>query len=217
MVCVVFATEEEAAPFKGMSHDAEVAVTGVGQVNVTRTLTALYESGYDGPVILGGCAGAYPGSGLKVGDVAVATEEIFADAGVQTPDGWLELSGMGMTFLETGGKSYAERMPIPAACRALACLGGVMAAGGPFATVSAVSGTMERGERLQLRYGVICENMEGAAAAQVALYYGRPFIEVRGVSNMVVDRDRDTWDIPLASANCARAISELVRRSAEWS
>jgi len=213
----LFATEIEAGPFRALGLDAGVIVTGIGQVNTARALTALYESGYSGLVILGGCAGAYVGSGLKVGSVAVATEEIFADLGVMTPDGWLELSGMGLTLVEAGGTSYAERLPMSSGAKALACLSGAAAAGGAFITVSAVSGTKERGDRLHNRYGAVCENMEGAAAAQVALHYGRTLVEVRGISNMVVDRDREGWDIPLASRNCAEAIALLIERADEWS
>jgi futalosine hydrolase len=212
----MFATEMEAGPFRQLGADAEVIVSGVGQVNAARALTALYESGYAGPVILGGCAGAYAESGLAVGDVALATEEIYADLGAFVPDGWLDLSGMGISLMEVDGNHYAERLPLPASTRAIACLIDSTAAAGPFVTVSAGSGTRERGDGLRQRYGALCENMEGAAAAQVALHYGTDLIEVRGISNMVVDRDRESWDIPLASLRCAEVMAELVRRSGEW-
>ncbi len=40
--------------------------------------------------------------------------------------------------------------------------------------------------------------MEGAAAAQVAALHGIPWLEVRGISNIVEDRDLTKWDIPKA-------------------
>ena len=52
--------------------------------------------------------------------------------------------------------------------------------------------------------------MEGAAAAQVALQYGIDCLEVRGVSNMVEDRDLSRWDIPLAAEQAQRFILRYI-------
>ena len=59
---------------------------------------------------------------------------------------------------------------------------------------------------MEERWGAVCENMEGAAAAHVSLLYGVPFAEARGISNIVEDRDRSRWDINTACANCALII-----------
>jgi futalosine hydrolase len=48
------------------------------------------------------------------------------------------------------------------------------------------------------RFSGICENMEGAAVAQVASLYGVDCMEIRGISNLVEDRDLSRWNIPLA-------------------
>jgi futalosine hydrolase len=45
------------------------------------------------------------------------------------------------------------------------------------------------------RTGGICENMEGAAVAQVCALHGVPFLEVRGISNHTGDRDLSRWDV----------------------
>jgi futalosine hydrolase len=47
--------------------------------------------------------------------------------------------------------------------------------------------------------------MEGAAAAHVCALYGVPFLELRGISNMVGDRDRSTWLIDQAAETAGRA------------
>jgi futalosine hydrolase len=67
---------------------------------------------------------------------------------------------------------------------------------GKFVTVSTCSGTSIRGQELENRFNGICENMEGAAIAHTALLYDTPLLEVRGISNMVEDRDISKWDIP---------------------
>jgi futalosine hydrolase len=41
--------------------------------------------------------------------------------------------------------------------------------------------------------------MEGAAAAHVCALHDIPFLEVRGISNLVEDRDRSKWRITEAA------------------
>jgi futalosine hydrolase len=77
--------------------------------------------------------------------------------------------------------------------------------GGRFVTVSTCTGTKRRALELVKRFGAICENMEGAAIAHVCKRYGIPMIEIRGISNVVEDRNKREWDIPLAAENCQRA------------
>jgi futalosine hydrolase len=55
--------------------------------------------------------------------------------------------------------------------------------------------------------------MEGAAVAQIAALYGIPMLEVRGISNMVEDRDLRRWDKKTASLNCQKAVLELTASS----
>ena len=82
---------------------------------------------------------------------------------------------------------------------------------GPFVTVQQCSGVQAAGDTLAARFGGICENMEGAAAAHVAEANGIPFVEIRGISNRVVDRDLSQWDLPLAIRRCERAVERIVK------
>ena len=83
-------------------------------------------------------------------------------------------------------------------------------AAGPFVTVQQCSGVQAVGDALAIRYSGICENMEGAAAAHVAVANGIPFVEIRGISNRVVDRDLSQWDLPLAIRRCQQAVGMIV-------
>lgn len=179
-----------------------LAVTGIGKVNTAVSVTALLERFEPELLINTGCAGAYRGSGLAPGDLAIATAEVFGDEGVLAPDGWHSLELTGIPVLERNGESHYNHFPLTrwALDKALHVAGatGVSLLQGTFVTVSTISGTLERGEELYRRFGGICENMEGGAAAQVALLYGVDCMEVRGVSNLVEDRDLSRWNIPLA-------------------
>jgi futalosine hydrolase len=77
-------------------------------------------------------------------------------------------------------------------------------------TVSTCTGTTSRARELEARYGGLCENMEGAAAAQVALLHGVPWLEVRGISNMVEDRDMKKWDVPRAALAVQQAVEQVL-------
>jgi futalosine hydrolase len=179
-----------------------LAVTGIGKVNAASTATALLEHFAPEILINIGCAGAYPEQGLTVGDLALATEEVFGDEGVATPDGWHSLELIGIPVVSKSGEEYFNRFPLTrwAVDKAahVAETGGFDLHPGAFVTVSTVSGSAGRGAEMFRRFGGICENMEGAAVAQVASLYGVDCMEIRGISNLVEDRDISRWNIPLA-------------------
>lgn len=191
------------------------AVTGIGVANAAAATAAQIHLHGPELIINTGCAGAYDRAGLALGDLAVATSELFADLGAATPAGWLSLDQMGLPLLDRGGERLFNEVPMSrqAAEAALECAGreGIPLKPGRFLTVSTCSGTRLRGAELQDRFGGICENMEGAAVALVAARYGRECMELRGISNLVEDRDPSNWDIPLAVANAARFIELMIR------
>jgi futalosine hydrolase len=82
---------------------------------------------------------------------------------------------------------------------------------GPCVTVSRVSGLRSEGEELRARWGAVAESMEGAAAAHVCAFYDIPFLEVRGISNLVLDRDRSSWEVEEAVAAAGEAALLLCR------
>lgn len=191
-----------------------LAVTGIGKVNTASAITALIGRHQPGLIINTGCAGAYAGSGLAVGDLALASVEVFGDEGVLTPAGWEPLDLIGIPVLERKEKRYFNEFPLSllASEKALR-LGvalGLPVRRGRFVTVSTCSGSAVRGAELASRFGAVCENMEGAAAAQVALMYGVDCLEVRGVSNLVEDRDLSRWDIRLAVERAQRFILKYI-------
>jgi futalosine hydrolase len=52
--------------------------------------------------------------------------------------------------------------------------------------------------------------MEGASAAHLCRLYDVPFLEVRGISNLVQERRRHLWDLPLAADRAQRAALRLI-------
>ena len=183
---------------------------GIGQVSMTIQLTRLLSEHKPMAVLLSGCGGSYPESGLKIGDLALATEEIFGDLGVATTDKFIPLSQLDLpqnpqlapvvqqSFpLNTDLLSWAKETLPDAIC-------------GSFVTVNCCSGTTNMSTDLQKRTGGICENMEGAAVAQVCTAFDIPLLELRGISNPTGTRDQQQWDIARGTEVAQLGILELL-------
>ncbi len=187
---------------------------GISKSNAASAATYLIERFHPKLIIITGCGGAYPGSGLSIGDMAVATDEIFGDEGVLAPEGWIDLRDMDLALLNEGGRSWHNTIPLARLetekAMQLADSHGVQLIRGRFVTVSACSGTKARGMELQRRCQAVCENMEGAAIALTALRYGIPCVEIRGISNLVEDRDISRWNIGQAVENAQRFVIKLI-------
>jgi futalosine hydrolase len=190
-----------------------LAVTGVAATNTAQALTREVEASRPRLVIQFGIGGAYPRGGLRVGDLAVASEEHYGDVGVEAPDGWMSMDDVGFPLVDADPPLH-NRMPIDGAmaARVGTLLGATV---GPFVTVNRCSGLSALGEELYARTLGICESMEGAAAAHVCALYELPFIEVRAASNMVEDRDRSRWRVGPAVAAITRATLSLMNHLAE--
>jgi futalosine hydrolase len=208
---------------RGRIHDKHViyVVSGAGKVNAAHAATILLEKFSPDEVILFGIGGAYLSSGLSIGDIAVAEKEVYGDEGVQVKEGFRGTDFIGIPLMKKGGKKYFNEFPLnaklvdkvmrsldPGAQRS-SFIAAVKA--GIFVTVSACSGTREMALERERRFSAICENMEGASVAHICTLYGTPFAEIRGISNMVDDRDRAKWNIGLAADNCQKAIMEVLK------
>ena len=199
-----------------LSMTVYLALTGIGKVNAAIAATHLIERFKPTLIVNTGCCGAYSGSGLAVGDLAVATAEIYGDEGVLTVNGWHTLEIIGIPSVERKGNRYSNEFPLSMEQAVkvfrFATSLGLPVKRGKFITVSTCSGTSMRGDELEKRFGGICENMEGAAIAHTALLYDTPFLEVRGISNMVEDRDISKWDIPRSVEMTQRFLFSCLER-----
>lgn len=185
---------------------------GVGKVNAAHSTTMILENHNIDLLILFGIGGAYTG---EIGDIVVAETENYGEEGVLTKEGWKSMEFTAFSLLKNE-KEYYNTFPMDRDLAGLAVMAskncGFNVKSGNFITVSQCSGTHKTGVSIKTRFNGICENMEGAAVAHICTFYGVPMIEIRGISNIVEDRELKQWNIPLAVSNCNRAVSELVKR-----
>jgi futalosine hydrolase len=211
-VLLAGATELEVTQLR--SSRFPLVVTGVGAVNTAHALTG-YLARHPRPalVIQTGIAGAYVPAGIAVGSVVLADTEIYGDLGVRTVDGWqpMETIGIPLIAARDGQSARFNYFPLDQklVTRASRVGGSLIARTGPFLTLSVVTGVRALGDELHARFGALCESMEGAAAAHVCTLHDVPFLEVRGISNLVEDRDRGKWRIEEAAAAAQAVVLKL--------
>lgn len=183
-ILVVSPTGEEIARFAELGlKGVHCAVTGVGQTETALNVRELISKYRPSVAILAGIAGAYPGSGLSVGDVVLVCSETDADTG------------------SFSGGVFSPKFSKTTVCGHLPPSGRIPAAASN--TVSAAANPYVETTGIQI------ENMEGAAFFRVCEAAGVPFIEIRAVSN-TVGEPFEKWDIPLAARRLSTELKKLI-------
>lgn len=193
-----------------------LCVGGMGKVNAAHAATLLITRFAPEALVVFGVGGAYPSAGAQIGDIALAKEEIAGDEGVLTREGFRDTEYIGIPLLRTATSVIYTTYPASESLlkKSLQTLtarpNSSRVRVGTFVTLSTCTGTSGRARELEMRYRGLCENMEGAAAAQVAELHGVPWLEVRGISNLVEDRDLKKWDMPRAAGAVQTAVKRIV-------
>jgi len=205
----------------GRIHGQDVCLThgGIGKAAAAAATITLLHHCQPETLLLFGCGGAYPGSGLEIGDLALADTELFGDEGVATPNGFDDLATMRLPMRQ-GDKSFFNSWPTdgPLQKRSrpilldLAGKLGIKLRTGHFVTVSTCTGTMAKAIEIERRTGGICENMEGAAVALACRQLSTPLLEIRGISNLVEDRDPSRWNLATGMTVAQQAVIGLLEK-----
>lgn len=180
--------EESLADGVARRGDAVFLLTGVGipQALATTVQAAMRE--WPQRILNIGIAGAYPNSGLSIGDVVLGESEVYGDIGMELPQepGFWPLSE------SAWGEMYSRPLPLTLDPQ---WVGARVARG---CTVNTCTGTDETGRRREETFQAAFETMEGAAVAQAGQSLGVPVCEVRAISNIAAHRDMRPENIRLA-------------------
>jgi futalosine hydrolase len=204
LLCV--ATEFEGALLRerlARAHvDVAIVRTGVGPVNAAHAVTLFLVKTGAREIVVCGVGGAYPTSGLQLGDVVCAASECYGDLGATSPSGFLDMKALGFAVVEAPTPLFNDipMQVFPVARRV------------PFVTVSSCTGTDSAARDIETRTAGAVESMEGAAIAHVAHLHGVPVGEVRGISNIVTNRDTTTWRLNEAAAAAQEAVLSWIAR-----
>lgn len=192
-------------------------ITGIGPTETAFTATAALcrHAGQIKAVLNFGIAGAYPGSAAGMLDICLAEQEILGDLGLCLPERIERLAERNLMardsfMLDADLRDVAAQTLRQAD---IACKKGI------FVTVNCASGTEARARMLGRQFQGLCENMEGAAAARVCEAFGLPLLELRCISNIAGELDREKWLLREACGKAgkaaAAAVSSLLRQSSK--
>ncbi|MBC2695089.1 MAG: futalosine hydrolase [Desulfobacteraceae bacterium] len=195
-----------------------VLITGPGTVNTVQSLTAAIENARPSLIIQSGCAGAFRESGLNIGDIGIATEEIDIQLGIEAEDSRLPLNELPFSIIKSSNIDIKNRYPLDIklvnqASETLTKVfegKSVQVVNGSFVTVSTITATDSRAKDIYKYYSSCMEGMEGAGTAHLAIHYDIPFLEIRSASNFVGKRDRSSWNLSLAFERGAMAVLNLI-------
>jgi futalosine hydrolase len=196
LICTATALESTLLRQHSDPARVEILNMGVGPVNAAHAVTLAITRSRPQAIVVCGIGGAYPGSGLAIGDVACAETECYGDLGATSPGGFLDMQAIGFPIVE-GPPPLYNLIPMqlfPASRRVR------------FVTMSTCTGVAAAAQAIESRTGGAVENMEGAAVAHVAAIHGIAVGELRGISNMVTDRDTKAWRINEAATAAQEAL-----------
>lgn len=175
-------------------------ITGVGMVRTAFRLGNQLKSLKPDLCIQVGIAGAY-NLDFEIGHVVhVTSEQIDHFGAQQVDDSIIGIQEMGLKedipLSNPIVNAAAEQFDfLPRACGL---------------TVNLVAGHPDLIEKRRKIYHADVETMEGAAFFYACAVHAIPFIEIRGISNLVELRNRENWNIPLAIERSNQAVLEML-------
>ncbi len=210
-VLIIAATQPELAEIESSSlmHpklDIHCAVTGIGMIATTYHLMhKLHEQPFD-IIIQIGIAGSFDKQ-LTLGDAVVIKAESIAEMGVMENNEYKDIFSLHLA--DPNEPPYQEKLLVNPHKHLLSMtdLPKLTAV-----TVNQISTTGTIISRYKDTYQTSIESMEGAALHYVGLMKQTPFIQIRGISNYVGERNKSNWKIKEAIQSSTAACCNLLQQ-----
>ncbi len=172
----------------------DVLIAGIGSVQTAVNCSTYICKTKPDFLIQAGIAGTYT-TGLELGEVVYITQERMVDLAIEYGDGTkkdlftAELIDSNQ-YPFTDGLLKNPDIPDPPFMK--------LVKGN---SVDCVSGALSKIAWIQENARAEVESMEGAAFFYACLQHKKPFMSIRGISNLVEVRNKENWNIPLAIKN----------------
>jgi futalosine hydrolase len=204
---LVSATPFEIAPFlekraKNNAPAPDVLVSGIGLVAAAYAITRQLQLRKYDVVLQAGIAGCFDRQ-LPLGSVVSISRDTIADQGVME-DGTLK-TVFDMKLAPENRFPYTKSWLVNPHKEWLKKTGrkAVKAI-----SVNEISTGRKRIALLAEKYGAVAESMEGAAFHYACLMEGVPFVQLRGLSNYVGERNKAKWKMKDAIVSLNEAMEE---------
>lgn len=202
-ILVVAATEFEIEEFTKQNNSADVLITGIGIAATAYHLTVkLLQNSYD-LVIQAGIAGSF-NKKLQPGEVVIIEKDVFGDLGIEEKGTFKTLFEHDFddenNFPFTNGwlvnqHKYLRNSIAPSA-------NGI--------TVNKITDDQANIKKIADKFAPDAESMEGAAFHFVCLQQKINFLQIRSISNVVGERDKQKWKMKEAITHLNIELKKLV-------
>jgi len=184
---------------------ARVEVCGFGPVAAAARTATLLERHAPARALLVGIAGTFDEAALPVGEATIFGAVALDGVGAGEGEDWIAPPALG--FPQWPGSS--DTTPHPIADRI------ELEAQGPLLlSTCAASGTPSHAAARRSRFEeAVAEDMEGFAVALACALARVPLTIVRGISNVVGDREASAWRIPAALAAAHACVQAQVEQA----
>jgi futalosine hydrolase len=209
---LVAATTKEITPFLNYyrnsdnNADIDILITGIGLTATSYTLTKQLGMKRPDLVIQAGIAGCFD-KNIPQGSVVVVKQDTIADLSVIENKELKTMFDLGLIkpnqfpfrsgWLVNPHKDILQKTKLKAV-KAISV--------NHITTAKTMSGFYQQ------RFQPVIESMEGAALHHVCLMEKIPFLQVRGISNYIGERDKTKWNIKDAVINLNRELTRLIEK-----
>lgn len=209
---IVTASFAEAAVFSDVDQwfpavDIKVVVTGAGTMaNALGLMRYLRNNPAPHLALNAGIAGSFR-PGMPAGFTGIIARDAFADFGIDDRGRFIPAAAAGLAgedhfpFSSEGwiecNNIYTKQLR-----GKFHFITGI--------TSDTVSGSAGRIESLKERFNPDTESMEGASFFYICALEKIPYLAIRAVSNMIEERNRENWNIPLALRNLREKTREIL-------
>ena len=185
-----------------LKNNISFLITGIGVYSTIYELTKILSSKKFDIIINAGIAGSFDDN-IEIGNVFNVVSEQIGDLGIN--DNGIFKSAFDKNFLNPNSFPFSNQKlinPNKDLFKLLSETQNVDAL-----TVNTASGEKNKIKELKKKFNVQIESMEGAAFFYVCLKENVNFLEIRSVSNFVVPRCEENWQIMKAINN----LNEILR------
>lgn len=202
-ILVVAATEFEIAPFLEKYPAADHLITGVGSaISMYHLAKRIHQIEYD-LIIQAGVGGHFSDS-CSLAEVVLVSKDRFGDVGITENNQWIDLFDQGLAdaneYPFTQGWLVNEKInQFTSTLKKVSAI-----------TVNMLTNEWTHINRLNNQFHADVESMEGAALHYVCLQEHIPFIQLRGISNKVGERDKSKWKLQEAIVNLNKELIQVV-------
>lgn len=179
--------------------------TGVGMLATAVHLTQIIYENKPDIIIQIGIAGCFD-TNIALGNVVLVENEYLGDVGVIEKNIWKDIFDMKLQsksqkpFIK---KAIVNKNINQYNCNHLPIVNAV--------TINQVSTQPHLINQLIKKYNPVIESMEGAALHYVGNVFNINYVQMRGISNYVGERDKNNWQIELALKNVAKDLKFLLQ------